>query len=227
MSSTELTAEALARLPAAARVAFGLICAEHLLPSLELQVQACPGTLPPGLSLARYRDCLDAMWAWIPAADDAIPECVTEQDALEAEEDFPIEGPEGLWYMVSDAYSALFYARSSYEQPESCMAAKDCVFETLHLMVQEMLGPRPGSDDRSEDAGLESAYRRAKHSHELVRLARTAQREAFEALAAGVAARDLREPARAVGAQIASWTAPLLQRLVAEEEGLDPSAPDR
>lgn len=46
-------------------------------------------------SLARYRDCLDALWAWIPVADDNIPGCVTEQDALEAE-DLLIEGPAGL-----------------------------------------------------------------------------------------------------------------------------------
>lgn len=224
VSSAEFAREELARLSAAARVAFGVVCAEHVLPSLELQVQACPGTLPAGLSLARYRDCVDALWAWIPIAGDTIPGCVTEQDALEAEEDFPIEGPEGLWYVVASAYSALFYAISSYEQPEVCVSASHCVLETLYLMVQEMLGPRSGSDDLYEDASLEAEYRKAKYTHELVRLARTAQREAFEALAAGAAPGGLREPARAVGQQIASWTAPLLERLVEEE--LDPPFSD-
>lgn len=220
VSAAELTREELARLPAVARVAFGVICAEHLLPSLELQAQACPGTLPAGLSLARYRDCVDALWAWIPVADHTIPGCVTRQDALEAE-DLLVEGPEGLWYVASNAPVALYYAMSCYEQPEDCVSAGNRVLETLYRMVQEMLGPRSGSDDRDEDARLVAEHRRAEHTHELLGVARTAQREAFEALAAGAAPGDLREPARAVGQQIASWTAPLLERLLAEER-LDP-----
>lgn len=44
------------------RVAFGLVCAEHLYPSFALQVRAYPASLPAdALSPSEYRVCLDTL----------------------------------------------------------------------------------------------------------------------------------------------------------------------
>lgn len=239
MNPQEPTREELALLPAAARVAFGLICAEHLLPSLELQIEACRGSLPAGLSLARYQSCLDMLWGWLAAADGPPPTCITEQDADTAEGEIEgpdqeagtaegeIEGPAGLWYLVSDAFVALWYARSSYDRPTDCGSAGRRVFATLYWMVEELLGPQPRDEDLHKEAELNARRQAAKDAHGMVRLARTAQQEAFEALTAGVPTGALREPARAVGQQIASWTAPLLERLIREDEGYIPPMYER
>lgn len=191
-------------LPAPRRLTFGLACVEHLLPSLELQAAAHPGSLPEGLSVAAFRDCLDALWAWQPAGPEPPPRCLTEDDAYAAGRGVPA----GLAFLAGDAYAILWFARSSYDDPLDLAAAARVAHAAAVTLVDELIDARGGGAER---ARREAEPPDALARHELPAIAARAQDETYEALAAGADPRDLRAPARAVGRQLATWTARLLE----------------
>lgn len=208
-----LPPEGVASLAPLQRVAFGLVCAEHLYPSLERQARAQPAALASvDLSIADFRDCLDAMWAWVAGGGDGPPpDCITGQHADEAELG---QGAEELGFLVADAVAALWSARTAYEDPEGCIASGWATLESAGALVEELLGPRPAPSSPGgvrEESQVFIERREAVATHELVELVRSAQAEAVAALANGSAdAVELREPAQAVGARIAEWTAQVL-----------------
>lgn len=198
------------RLAPRQRVAFGLVCAEHVRPSFESQVHAHPASLPAGgPSITEYQRYLELLWAWVPNPEEGIPECLTEEEALEAE----AGTLEGLVFLVAEAISILCYARSSYAVPEHAVSAGRCAFGIVDELVQALMGPRPIPSyplSIEEDARIWGEREDAVAGHELVRIEKEAQADAVEALAAGGSMAELRDRAQAVGRQIAEWTARLL-----------------
>lgn len=138
------------------------------------------------------------------------PDCVTEQHADEAELG---QGAEELGFLVADAVAALWYARGAYDDPEDCITSGSRPLASAGALVRELLGPQPAppSPGGAREHGQVFVERReAVATHELVELVRAAQTEAVAALAADADPAGLREPAQAVGARIAEWTAQLL-----------------
>lgn len=80
--------------------------------------------------------------------------------------------------------------------------------ETIDALLQQLLEPPGALMQPSEFIEVDD--------HELIRLERTGQAAAYEALTAGAEPARLREPAREVGQQIATWTSQLLRRLAEE-----------
>lgn len=96
--------------------------------------------------------------------------------------------------------------------------------ELIEALVGESLGPAFGGlsalaatgrqDLLAIHAELDRRRAEARHAearHELVGVGTRAQAEAYEALVAGVDPADMRAPARALGHQLATWTARLLE----------------
>lgn len=194
--------ERVTSLPPSQRVAFGLVCAEHVLPSFELQVQAYPASLPPSLSIEDYKDCIDAFWAWIPYAGTGLPQCITEDDAYHAYSGLI----EGLPFIVTNAYGILWCARNSFYSVQDCVSAGEQALEVVAELIPFFISPRSGSDDPDEDAELQAEWEKAVAAHELARLESRAQADAFEALTAGANPGEVRVAGQAVGQEIAAWT---------------------
>lgn len=200
--------EGVESLAAPQRVAFGLVCAEHVRPSFELQAHACPASLPEdALSIVDYGHCLEAMWKWLDSGERTMPTCISEEQVLAAESRGEMEG---LASFVEQAHVILWYATSSYNNRSDCADAGHRVLEAVGGLVEELLGPRPTPPTLvtvHESASSWMAREEAIASHELVRIERGAQAEAVAALRGGTRPADLREPAQAVGRQIAEWAA--------------------
>lgn len=197
------------RLGARQRVTLGLVCAEHLMPSLVLQTDAHPRSLPPDLSSDSFRACLSRLWEWLPTGEATIPSCIGEGDARAAH-DTPYDG---LGFIVFNAYSALWSASRSYADPEAAKWAAAHALEVAGVIAEGVLGPRPEPPPPitvDESAMLSLEWHEAVARHDVVRLEVAAQTAALEALRSGAALAELRGPAQAVGRQIASSAAQLL-----------------
>lgn len=197
------------RLGARQRVALGLACAEHLVPSLVLQTAAHLRSLPPDLSSDSFRECLSRLWAWLPTGEATVPSCIGDGDARAAH-DTPYEGS---GFIVFNAYSALWSASRSYADPEAAKWAAAHALEVAGVIAEGILGPRPQPPPPltvGESAVLSLEWEEAVARHHVVRLEVAAQTAALEALRSGVDLSALREPAQAVGRQVASYAARLL-----------------
>lgn len=188
------------------RMGFALACAEHIVPSFDLQAQEYPESVPPGLSPATVHSCLERLWAWLDREEGPLPQCIDE-DVLD-----PETAVQGLAFLVEDACSVLVYAPRAYTDPEQCAIAGHIVLTTVDELVQGLLGPHPHSRDRQRDAQLRAQWEEDIAAHDLVRAERVAQAEAYEALARGAVPTDLRGPAQQMGQVMATWTTRLLEQ---------------
>ena len=185
----------------AQRVGFGLACAEHILPSFDLQARAYPATVPPAtLSPAMLHACVEALWAALEVEGSRLPECVTEEHALAAGSD---EVVDGLAFLVDDAFAIVYYARQSWEDAVACVNTGQRALDTINQMLLSILVPHgTGYPDDEAVAG-----------HPLFQLERQAQAEAVAGLTAGEPYTAIRAGARSAGEQIAATTASLLRSL--------------
>lgn len=142
-----------------------------------------------------------------------MPACVAERHVNEAYAGAPV----GLFTLVREAVTALWYSRLSYERARYAQYPGTQTLEIVGHLADELTAPRPRSSDVDEDVRLQSEWLDTLASHELVMLERSAQDEALAALTAGAQPGAVREGARAVGERIASWTAQVLQRMAEQE----------